>query len=293
MVFRQLSTIVSALLLVWPVVGADAAGDPGVAGLQVALARERAYRGPIDGVDGPATAAAVRRFQARRGLLVDGIAGAQTLRALGRFALRRLGRRILRRGDSGADVAALEFELAWDGFPSGRFDGRFGSHVLGALRRFQRSRALPVDGIAGRRTFAALRVPPAVPDVRLSAPVAGLVGARFGPRGLRFHSGVDLRSPAGTSVVAAAAGRVVWTGPRDGWGLLVALADGSGIRTLYAHLSTVAVRLGQRVARGGLLGRVGATGNATGPNLHFEVRVRGAAVDPLPLLPAPHRKVSW
>jgi murein DD-endopeptidase MepM/ murein hydrolase activator NlpD len=58
------------------------------------------------------------------------------------------------------------------------------------------------------------------------------------------------------------------------------LAHGSGVRTFYAHLSRIDVRLGQRVASGSTVGLVGATGRATGPHLHFEVRLRGAAVDP-------------
>jgi murein DD-endopeptidase MepM/ murein hydrolase activator NlpD len=69
-----------------------------------------------------------------------------------------------------------------------------------------------------------------------------------------------------------------------GWGYLVAIAHSNGVRTLYAHLSRVSVRVGQRVAAGQRVGRVGASGYATGPHLHFEVRLRGAAVDPLPAL---------
>jgi murein DD-endopeptidase MepM/ murein hydrolase activator NlpD len=66
-----------------------------------------------------------------------------------------------------------------------------------------------------------------------------------------------------------------------GWGKLVTLAHASGVRTMYAHLSRVAVRVGQRVVAGQRVGRVGASGHASGPHLHFEVRLGGAAVDPL------------
>ena len=69
-----------------------------------------------------------------------------------------------------------------------------------------------------------------------------------------------------------------------GWGKLVAIAHGNGVRTLYAHLSQVHVRLGDRVGAGFQIGLVGSTGASTGPHLHFEVRVRGAAVDPLTAL---------
>ena len=118
---------------------------------------------------------------------------------------------------------------------------------------------------------------------RMSAPSA--FRSLFGPRGYGFHAGVDLVAPAGAPVAAAAPGRVVWAGYRaGGWGLLVTIAHRDGVRTMYAHLSRVGVRLGERVAAGARVGRVGATGDATGPHLHFEVRLRGAAVDPLPAL---------
>jgi murein DD-endopeptidase MepM/ murein hydrolase activator NlpD len=63
------------------------------------------------------------------------------------------------------------------------------------------------------------------------------------------------------------------------------IAHANGVQTMYAHLSAIAVRPGQSVLAGARIGRVGATGEATGPHLHFEVRVRGAAVDPLTALP--------
>ena len=78
---------------------------------------------------------------------------------------------------------------------------------------------------------------------------------------------------------------VVWAGFRPGgWGLLVTIAHRDGVRSMYAHLSRVDVRLGEAVATGQQVGLVGATGDATGPHLHFELRVRGAAVDPLTAL---------
>ena len=265
--------------------GAGAAGSPSVAALQVALARQGLYAGTIDGVESRATTRAVRRLQARDGLVVDGIAGPRTRRALGPFARRRLGDRVLRRRAVGFDVAELQFELAWHGFPSGVLDGRFGIHVFRAVRRFQRFAGLPVDGVAGTRTLAALAAPLPRSPLRFALPVDGTVGDRFGPRGDRFHAGVDFPAPEGTPVRAAGPGRVAWAAPRAGWGLLVAIAHRDGVRTLYAHLSEAAVRLGERVETGAVLGRVGATGDATGPHLHFEVRVDGAAVDPLTALP--------
>src|SRR5439155_26964344 len=108
------------------------------------------------------------------------------------------------------------------------------------------------------------------------------VGDPCEPRGDRLHAGLALPAPTGTPLIAAAPGRVTWAGPRaGGWGKLVTIRHAGGVRTLYAHLSTVDVRVGDWIAGGTLIGLVGATGDATGPHLHFEVHVRGAAIDPL------------
>lgn len=237
------------------------------------------YGGPIDGEEGDVTRTALRAFQSEHGLLADGIAGPRTGNALG---WRELGSRLLARGSRGWDIAELQFLLAWHGFPSGQFDGRFGDHLDGALRRFQRFAGLPPDGIAGSACLAALRLPPPRIPIVLAAPIDAPVGDVYGPRGKRFHEGVDYTAEAGMPVRAAAAGRVTWVGDRAGWGLLVTVAHGRGVRTLYAHLSADRVRLGEVVAAGETVGLVGSTGDATGPHLHFEVRVAGAAVDPLP-----------
>jgi len=255
--------------------------DAGVAALQVALRARGLYAGSIDGVDGPKTTRAIRRFQRRAGLTPDGIPGERTRRALGRYGRHRLGSRPLTRGAAGWDVAALQFLLAWHGFPSSTIDGGLGVHTERALRRFQRWARLRPDGVAGAQTVAALRRPPARCPIALAWPVAGRIYDGFGPRGDRFHAGIDLVARAGTPARAAGSGRVVFAGrARGGWGKLVVLAHARGVRTLYAHLRTVQVRLRQPVGAGTSLGRVGATGNATGPHLHFEVRLRGAAVDP-------------
>ncbi len=200
-----------------------------------------------------------------------------------------LGGRRLHRGESGRDVAELELALAWQGFPSGAIDGRFGPQLASALTRFQRAVGLRVSGIAGAATIAALRRPPARAPIPLVWPLLAPLGDGYGPRGDSFHAGIDLLATAGTGVLAAAAGRVTWAGPRaGGWGNLVTLAHGHGVRTMYAHLSSIEVKVGQWVAGGTLLGRVGATGDATGPHLHFEVRLGNAVIDPLDaLVPLP------
>jgi murein DD-endopeptidase MepM/ murein hydrolase activator NlpD len=195
---------------------------------------------------------------------------------------RSLGSRALQQGVTGWDVAELQLALAWQGFPSGRIDGRFGPQLVAALGRFQQSLGLQPDPVAGAATIAALRREPPRVSIPLAWPLLAPLGDGFGPRGDRFHSGLDLIAPAGTPVTAAAAGRVTWAGLRPGgWGKLVTLSHEHGVRTMYAHLSTVRVKVGQWIAGGTVLGRVGATGDATGPHLHFEVRVGAAATDPL------------
>ena len=265
---------------------AAASRDAGVAALQVALHARGLYAGAIDGVHGPETTTAVARFQRHEGLRPDGVPGPATRRALGRYGRHLLGSRPLERGMTGWDVAALQFQLAWHGFPSATFDGRLGAHTQRALERFQRWAGLPADGVAGSLTLAALRRPAPTCPIGLAWPVQAPVGDGFGPRGNRFHAGIDLEAPQGTEVGAASAGRVTYAGRlAGGWGKLVVVAHRDGVRTMYAHLSSIAVLVGQRVAAGTVLGAVGATGDASGPHLHFEVRVRGAAVDPLGALP--------
>jgi hypothetical protein len=278
-----LPIVLAALLLASP---AAAGRDAGLAALQVALQARGFYAGSIDGVRGRATTAAIKRFQRRVGIRPDGVAGPRTRRALGRYGRHVLGSRPLTRGASGWDVAALQFLLAWHGFPSATIDGGLGMRTERALRRFQRWAGLRADGVAGPTTFAALRRASAVCPFRLAWPLEAPVGDPYGSRGNRFHAGIDLVAPTGTPVAAAAAGRVVYAGwLGGGWGKAVVLAHGGGVRTVYAHLSAVSVRLGMRVATGARLGAVGATGDATGPHLHFEVRLRGATVDPSTALP--------
>jgi murein DD-endopeptidase MepM/ murein hydrolase activator NlpD len=257
---------------------AQALGDADVAALQVTLKARGLYAGSVDGSLGPATVTAVRRFQVRRGLSPDGVIGTRTRQALGRAPL---GRRVLRAGTSGWDVASLQFLLAWHGFPSGRLDGRFGADTDAALRRFQRWAGIGADGHAGPATFGALRAPLPRSSVALAAPCALAPTDGFGPRGNRFHSGLDYPLLRGAPVSAAGAGRVTHAGPlAGGWGTVVVIDHGRGVRTWYAHLSAARVKPGRRVSRGATIGLAGASGRATGSHLHFEVRVRGASVDP-------------
>jgi murein DD-endopeptidase MepM/ murein hydrolase activator NlpD len=130
--------------------------------------------------------------------------------------------------------------------------------------------------------------PPAAPDASaLGWPVRGPILSGFGAvRGRRHHEGIDIRAPHGTLVRAAAAGRVIESRWRRGYGNLVTLDHGDGVQTRYAHLAKVFVRAGARVTGGEPIGTVGATGNATTPHLHFEVRRDGRVRNPIAWLPA-------
>jgi hypothetical protein len=274
-----LGLVLAAVLLVTaPVAEAQRAG---VAALQVALRATGDYRATVDGLRGPMTAAAIRRFQSRRGLVADGIVGPMTRRALGRRGRPRTGSRVMRRGQRGWDIAALQFMLGRHGFPSGSMDGGLGPRTDAALRRFQAWSGLGADGLAGPATLRRLRSPPPSSPLIFAPPLAVGHTDRFGPRGDRFHTGIDYPAGAGTPVAAAGRGCVSFAG-RDsgGYGKLVIVSHRLGMTSYYAHLSSIAVRRGRCVVAGSRIGRVGSTGNSTGPHLHFELRLRGAAVPP-------------
>ncbi|MET0251628.1 MAG: M23 family metallopeptidase [Novosphingobium sp.] len=102
--------------------------------------------------------------------------------------------------------------------------------------------------------------------------------------GRRSHKGLDMASPVGTAIHAAAdgiVGKADWFG---GYGLYVALEHGGSMETRYGHMSRLNVSAGQRVRKGEVIGYVGTTGRSTGPHLHYEVRIAGEAVNPIPYL---------
>jgi murein DD-endopeptidase MepM/ murein hydrolase activator NlpD len=153
-----------------------------------------------------------------------------------------------------------------------------------------------VGGLIGAALFpssAAARIPdfvllpPKSPPVRFGVPVPGALQSPFGYRWGRLHSGVDLDGETGDPVRAALPGRVTAAGYLNhysGYGLTVKIRHDDGLATMYAHLSSANVRVGQEVRQGEVVGRVGCTGSCTGSHLHFEVRVRGMLTDPLGFL---------
>jgi Transglycosylase SLT domain/Putative peptidoglycan binding domain len=145
-----------AAMLVWLTFAAAAqAGNPQIAGLQVALRAYGLYNGPIDAIAGPMTVRGTKAFQRRMGLRVDGRAGPATRRALGPLGRPMFGRRMLHRGTFGWDVSVLQFMLARRGQLVPVY-GFFDRATERALRRFQSSRGLAADGIAGPRTISRL-----------------------------------------------------------------------------------------------------------------------------------------
>ena len=121
-----------------------------------------------------------------------------------------------------------------------------------------------------------------------SLPISGArLTSGFGYRshpirgGTRFHSGVDLAAPAGSPIVATSDGVIRRAGWEGGYGISVAIEHPGGLETRYGHLSALNVSFGQAVRTGDVIGFVGSTGLSTGPHVHYEVRVNGAAVNPL------------
>ncbi len=116
--------------------------------------------------------------------------------------------------------------------------------------------------------------------------IASLYGPRLHPifNEVRPHTGIDLNASAGDPIFAAGGGEIVVAGDEGGYGKTVAMDHGDGVITLYAHMSAIAVGVGDQVVAGALIGYVGSTGYSTGPHLHFELRLDGRAIDPLPFV---------
>lgn len=145
--------------------------------------------------------------------------------------------------------------------------------------RFQETSLAEIEDVLGAQTDRLARIPSIWP-------VQGWVTSRFGYRRDPFtgrrtmHDGVDIVAPYGTRIVAAADGKVVDTGWRSNWGRVVEIDHGNGLRTFYAHCQSVAVSVGDSVRRGQHIARLGSTGRATGPHLHYGVKRRGVWVNP-------------
>ena len=137
------------------------------------------------------------------------------------------------------------------------------------------------------------------PPVDMIMPVSGAISSRFSHSRFhpilqifRAHTGVDLAAVAGTPIVAPAAGTVRSVERRFGYGLTIELAHTGGVVTRYAHCRSASVKPGQHVEAGEQIGAVGSSGLATAPHLHFEVLVKGTAVDPIKFVAATRQPAS-
>lgn len=134
----------------------------------------------------------------------------------------------------------------------------------------------------------------AMRSLPLGIPVQGMYretsgfGYRSDPftRRTAFHEGTDFGAFTGAPIIATAPGKVVHAGVKGGYGRTVEIDHGQGFRTLYGHMNTISVKLGQEVAIGQKVGTMGSTGRSTGPHLHYEIYFRGKAYDPIKFLRA-------
>lgn len=176
----------------------------------------------------------------------------------------RLAARAARSGDSAEGGPYIPVALPAD---AGSFE-RQAYAVQAALAEASRLNGLLAE-VPLRRPFA-------------HADVTSGFGVRVDPflGTAAMHPGIDFRQEMGSTVRVTAAGRVVQAGWTGGYGNMVEVDHGNGVATRYGHLSAILVTVGQHVALGQEIGRVGSTGRSTGPHLHYETRVNGEAVDP-------------
>lgn len=185
-----------------------------------------------------------------------------------------------RHADESADVGRHKTVLAEARACRAAFEDELNALEADSAAIAARLRALhetPLGRVRRQRTFTGGFLRP-VPGGVVSS-----FGMRFHPllHRARLHAGIDLAGATGTPIRAAAGGVVVFSGALRGYGNVVVVDHGGGVSTLYAHCSARLVADGQTIARGQAIARVGATGLATGPHLHFEVRKNGAPVNPL------------
>ena len=116
--------------------------------------------------------------------------------------------------------------------------------------------------------------------ISLITPVNGKISCRFGQQRGYYHTGLDIATAHGTPIRAAAEGTVSYAAYHYSYGNLLIINHANGVQTYYAHCSKLYVSVGQKVSQGQTIAAIGSTGNSTGPHLHLEVRVNGAAQNP-------------
>ena len=119
-----------------------------------------------------------------------------------------------------------------------------------------------------------------ISGIILSKPVTGTISSRFGTRWGRSHTGIDISAPTGTPIYSCSKGTVEYTGWYYGYGNLVIVDHGNGIKTYYGHCSKICTSVGEEVTKDTVIALVGSTGNSTGPHLHLEIRKDGVVQNP-------------
>ncbi len=230
-------------------------------------------------------AAVRRRLQADQVRLDDAVARAQQARMqLAALADQRrtlLGAAEAQRRSVAGQVAQLEDLSASE---ESALEG-----LIQERQREEEARRRAAEEAARRAALlSGQTLPPENPGApgAFSWPVSGPITSPFGLRsnpfgpGLEMHPGIDIGAPQGATIAAAAGGHVIFAGWYGGYGNAIIIDHGGSTSTLYGHCSQIFVSEGQDVQRGQAIGAVGMTGRATGPHLHFEVRVNGVPVDP-------------
>lgn len=291
---------------------------------------EWGYPLEADGKFGPLTVAAVKAFQASRGLKVDGIVGTQTWEEIGKsptvtYTVKRgdslyiLARRygvsieaIMDANDltdeiiiigreltipAGQHMAAGGQGLSSETPPEQVYQVRPGDSASVIARKFNTS--VPALAEANRladpnrlRAGQKLVIPGWQGDMpRLVWPARGRISSPYGWRvhpvykNRQFHGGIDIAVPVGTSVRAAAAGKVIRSGYMGAFGYGVVIDHGRGVTTWYGHNSRLSVKVGEKVRQGQVIARSGNSGITTGPHVDFRIKVDGETVNPMKWLP--------
>ena len=188
----------------------------------------------------------------------------------------------LKKGSEGSVYAASRYHELRQGETLYRVSRMYGTTVEELIEINN------IDDYTDIDTGTRLIIPGGVAGPGMAWPIPGKISSGFGPRGNRFHWGIDLPAPKGTPIKAAADGLVIGSARSlrgySGYGRVVIIEHAGNVRTLYANNSKNNVSAGKCVRKGQIIGTVGATGNARGYHVHFEVRKNGRAVNPMSYL---------
>jgi murein DD-endopeptidase MepM/ murein hydrolase activator NlpD len=306
----------------------------GMTGTEVKMLQRKlmewGYPLEADGKFGPLTVAAVKAFQASHGLKVDGIVGTQTWEEIEKNptithtvkrgdSLYILARRyevsieaIMDANDLTDEIIIIGRELtipvgqhmaaggrnpSSETLPEQVYQVRPGDSASVIARKFNTS--VPALAEANRlvdpnrlRAGQKLVIPGWQGDMpRFVWPVRGRISSPYGWRvhpvykNRQFHGGIDIVAPVGTSVRAAAAGKVIRSGYMGAFGYGVVIDHGRGVTTWYGHNSRLSVKVGEKVKQGQVIARSGNSGITTGPHVDFRIKVDGDTVNPIKWLP--------